>query len=167
MCFYTNYQKNSSVRRVQTGADGQGASFFTLNSLWSVCLNMRLLADQCVHVCVCSRALYIYIYSKHKWICSRECIGAFMGAYGMCLACACVRNRGIKNECVCMSVWKQSRSVSTTWSWCVRCQRKVSESSHPPGSLGVKTPIMLCLDACHRSHTADVYLVSSDWGMMI
>lgn len=27
---------------------------------------------------------------KHKWICSRECIGAFMGAYSMCLASLCV-----------------------------------------------------------------------------
>lgn len=124
----------------------------TLNSLWlSVCLNIRLLCRfVCPCVCVCARykvcpcqcGLYICcvhdkhvdLYSKHEWIWPKGCLWR-QGSIDACIQYVFsvrvfVREKERETECVCMSEGKQSRSVSTAWGWCVRCQRKVSEC-HP------------------------------------
>lgn len=143
---------------------------FTLNSLWlSGCLNLGLI---CVSECLClllatsTRTRTIYCvrdshrgtYRKHEY--AWEGSGAQRSIY-KCTRCVfCVRLWEKWKEtrvCVCMSEGKQSRSVSTAWSWSVRCQREVSGVLLPRGPQGVKTPIMLCLDACHW------WLLTEEW----
>lgn len=172
-----SFQRNSSVRvKVQRRADGRGACFYPQQPR-TICLNVGLLADLCIYLCswvhimptvyiLCDKHEDHTAYSEHEG--EYECSGALMHVYSMCGVCVCVsvgeRNGEGQSVCACQSgSWaglsaSRGADVSDVRGKCQSCRTL-------GGPQGVGTPIVLCLDACHRRHTADVYLVSSGWGM--
>lgn len=72
----------------------------------------------------------------------------------MCIYCMCMCVR------VCLCCVRVRSKAEQECQHCVTLMCQMSEESvsvsAPRGSQGVKTPIMLCLDACHYRHTADM-----------